>query len=173
MFLNSGRSWRSSATNLSLSDSITEGRSFRSALSFFLFASLLLALNPSLLQAGTACVVAKELGNSLAIEWIASPNETAETALVEAKKRLELEGFKRQKMLDVHAQTTSDLEHGYVLILRAEYTNWRGKSRISYGCGFSPISSKEAGQAALDNLRNYAWGWKAEDGYQVVEERQF
>ncbi len=179
MLLNSGRAWRSSATTLSLSKAasgqkycyppILEGRS----LWFSLLAVTLFTLQPSLLQAGTACVVAKELGNSLAIEWVASPNETAETALMKAKKRLELGGFKRQKMLDLHAQTTSGLDHGYLLILRAEYTNWRGKSRVSYGCGFSPISSKAAGQAALDNLRSYAWGWEAEDGYKVIEERQF
>lgn len=171
MLLNSGRAWRSSAITLSLGKAVSESRWFW--LPITLFAVIVLTLQPSLLQAGTACVVAKELGNSLAIEWVASPNETAETALEKAKKRLELEGFKRQKMLDVHAQTTSDLDHGYLLILRAEYTNWRGKARVSYGCGFSPISSKSAGQAALDNLRSYAWGWEAEDGYKVIEERQF
>ncbi|MCF6282140.1 MAG: hypothetical protein L3J28_08000 [Candidatus Polarisedimenticolaceae bacterium] len=152
---------------------VNEGRSFRPVLIFLLILSTSLLLKPSLLQAGTACVIAKELGNSLAIEWVASYSETADSALEKAKYRLKQAGYKRQKMLDVHAQNSSDLEHGFVLILRAEYTNWRGKPRVSYGCGFSPISSKDAGQAALDNLRSYAWGWKAEDGYEVIEERQF
>lgn len=189
MPLNSGKNWRSNATNLSREASINslsfsqrphrhqlvfkEDRLLRPILFSLLFISILLILKPSALQAGTACVVAKELGNSLAIEWVASYNETADSALEKAKDRLKLEGFKKQKMLDVHAQTSSDLDRGFVLILRAEYTNWRGKDRVSYGCGFSPISSKAAGQAALDNLRSYAWGWKAEDGYKVIEESQF
>lgn len=165
MPLSSGKNWRHSATNLSHKCSVAS----------LLFSTilLLLLLKPSVLLAGTACVIAKEQGNSLAIEWVASRDETADSALEKAKERLRLEGFSRQKMLDVHAQTSSDLEHGFVLILRAEYTNWRGKDRVSYGCGFSPISSKAAGQAALDNLRSYAWGWKAEDGYKVIEESQF
>ena len=175
MPLNCGKNWRSNVISLSHSDPlmVNELRSFRWVLFSLLSASILLLITPTPLQAGTACVVAKELGNSLAIEWVASYNESAESALEKAKERLAADGFKRQKMLDVHAQGSSDLDHGFVLILRAEYSNWRGKKRVSYGCGFSPLSSKDAGQAALDNLRSFAWGWKAEDGYEVIEDRQF
>jgi hypothetical protein len=118
--------------------------------------------------AGGSCVIAKRQGDSLAIEWVASASESAETALRKAKQKLLDQGY-RKKGQDVHAQSSSDLPHAYLVIVKTVYTTLRGKSRTSYGCGFSPRSAAEAEQAALYDLRNYSWGWKTEFGYEVVE----
>jgi hypothetical protein len=122
----------------------------------------------SLAWAGGSCVVAKHQGDSLAIEWVASANESAETALLKAKQRLLDQGY-RKKGQDVHAQASSDLSHAHLVIVKTVYTTLRGKPRTSYGCGFSNRSAAEAEQAALYDLRNYSWGWKPEFGYEVVE----
>lgn len=135
--------------------------------------SILLILRPSHALAGAGCVVAKELGNSLAIEWAASNRESAGSALAKAKERLHQQGFKRRKLLDLHAQASSELPHAYLIIVRTQYANWRGKQRTSYGCGFSPNTYAEAEQAALYDLRNYSWEWKPEYGYEVIEKSQY
>ena len=122
--------------------------------------------------AGGSCVVAKRLGNSLAIEWVASSTESAESALRQAKQRLLDQGY-RKKGQDVHAQASSDLAHAYLVIVKTVYTTTLGSERTSYGCGFSARSANAAEQAALYDLRNYSWGWKPEFGYEVVEKVRY
>ncbi|MEJ2612169.1 MAG: hypothetical protein P8179_19385 [Candidatus Thiodiazotropha sp.] len=118
--------------------------------------------------AGGSCVIAKRLGDSLAIEWVASSKVSAETALLQAKQQLLEQGY-RKKGQDVHAQASSDLTHAYLVIVKTVYTTTLGKSRTSYGCGFSARTATEAEQAALYNLRNYSWGWQPEFGYEVLK----
>jgi hypothetical protein len=135
-------------------------------------ASFLLALISLVLtseaMAGASCAVVKRQGNSLAIEWIASPNESAESAIHKAKQKL-LEQGHRKKGQDVHVQASSELRHAYMVIVKTSYTTMTGRSRTSYGCGYSPRSALEAQQAALYDLRNYSWGWKPEMGYEVFK----
>lgn len=129
-------------------------------------------LIPTSAWAGGSCVVAKRQGDSLAIEWVASSTDSAETALAKAKQRLLDQGY-RTKGQDVHAQSSTDLAHAYLVVVKTVYTTLRGKPRTSYGCGFSSRSSAEAEQAALYDLRNYSWGWKPELGYEVVEKIRY
>jgi hypothetical protein len=123
-------------------------------------------------MAGAGCVVAKRLGNSLAIEWVASPDESVDSAIFKAKQRLLDQGY-RKRGQDVHAQAGTGLRHAYMVIIRTTYTTITGRSRTSYGCGYSPRSAQEAEQAALYDLANYSWGWKQEMGYEVMESFRF
>jgi hypothetical protein len=107
-------------------------------------------------QAGAACVVAKRLGDSLAIEWVASPQESAVTAIAKAKQKLIDQGYRSQGQ-DVHAQANSALPHAYMVIVKTQYKTAAGRARTSYGSGYSPRSAAEAEQAAVDDLRNYSW----------------
>ncbi|MCU7932753.1 MAG: hypothetical protein KZQ90_18300 [Candidatus Thiodiazotropha sp. (ex Codakia rugifera)] len=119
-------------------------------------------------MAGGSCVIAKRQGDSLAIEWVATSQDSAATAIHKAEQKLLEQGY-RKRGQDVHAQANSDLPHAHVAIIKTEYITARGKNRTSYGCGFSARSAGEAEQAALYDLRNYSWGWKQEYGYKVVE----
>jgi hypothetical protein len=120
------------------------------------------------LHAGAACVIAKKQGDSLAIEWVASPSVSAATAILEAQQRLIDQGY-RTKGQDVHTQAVTELRNAYMAIVKTQFTTLRGRSRTSYGCGYSPRSAAEAERAAVYDLRNYSWGWKPEMGYEVVE----
>jgi hypothetical protein len=60
-----------------------------------------------------------------------------------------------------------------MVIVKTTYTTLTGRSRTSYGCGYSPRSASEAQQAALHDLRNYSWGWKPEFGFEVVESLRY
>ncbi|MEW8630939.1 MAG: hypothetical protein AB2591_13155 [Candidatus Thiodiazotropha sp.] len=118
--------------------------------------------------AGASCAVAKRLGDSLAIEWVAAADESVESAIFKAKQRLLDQGY-RKKGQDVHVQASSGMRHAFMVIVKTTYTTLTGRTRTSYGCGYSPRSAAEAEQAALYDLRNYSWGWKPEKGYEVVE----
>ncbi len=118
--------------------------------------------------AGASCVIAKRLGDSLAIEWVASANESVESAIYKAKQKLLEQGY-RKKGQDVHAQASSGMRHAHMVIVKTSYTTLTGRPRTSYGCGYSPRSAAEAEQAAVYDLRNYSWGWKPEMGYKVME----
>ncbi len=119
-------------------------------------------------EAGAACVVAKRLGDSLAIEWVASPQESAASAIDKAGQKLVDQGY-RAKGQDVHAQANTELRHAYMVIIKTQYTAATGRLRTSYGCGYSPRSAREAERAAVYDLRNYSWGWKPELGYELME----
>jgi hypothetical protein len=118
--------------------------------------------------AGASCVVAKKLGNSLAIEWVASPDETVESAILKAKQKLLDQGY-RKRGQDVHAQASTFMPHAFMVIIKTSYNTHTGRTRTSYGCGYSARSPKAAEQAAVYDLRNYSWGWKPGFGYEVVE----
>ncbi|MEN8178485.1 MAG: hypothetical protein ABFS39_07670 [Pseudomonadota bacterium] len=130
--------------------------------------TFLLLCGSQWVQAGASCVVAKKLGNSLALEWVAAESESAESATHKAKQKLLEQGL-HGKYQDVHPQASSDLPHAHVVIVKTEYKTRIGKNRTSYGCGFSAHSAEHARDVAVYNLRNYSWGWKPEFGYQVQE----
>ncbi len=122
-------------------------------------------------------MVAKELGNSLAIEWIADKNETVDSAIEKAKVRLQSQGFRKNKLQDVHVQANTNLVHGHMVIIKTTYKTpyktKRGNTRTSYGCGFSDTSSADAERAAISNLRSYSWGWKNDFGYELYARHEF
>jgi len=119
-------------------------------------------------QAGAACVVAKRLGDSLAVEWVAAEGVSAEDALHQAKQKLLDQGL-RGKHQGLHPQAASELPQAHVVIVQTEYETRIGKRRTSYGCGFSAQSETQARKLALENLRNYSWGWRPELGYRVLQ----
>ena len=129
---------------------------------------ILSALIPQPVTAGGACAIAKELGNSLAIEWVAK-----EDAVEKAKQLLRQKGFTKKKLRDLHVQASTSLPHGFIVIIKSGYKTVRGKDRTSYGCGFSHRSSAEAEQIAVKNLSSYSWGWKPEFGYELHARHQF
>jgi len=127
----------------------------------------LLLLGSQALQAGASCVVAKKLGDSLAIEWVAAARESVISATEKAEEKLRQRGL-HGRYLDFHPQANSALPHAHVVIVKSEYTTLIGKHRTSYGCGFSAHSQAEANHAALYDLQSYSWGWKPKYGYQVL-----
>jgi len=128
----------------------------------------MILLLPGTPIAGGACVVAKTMGNSDAIEWTHSP-VSAEIALQQAKNMLRQQGYK-----NLFPQAVVELQRAYVIILRSDYKNVRGRDRTSYGCGFSAVSYDEALWAALRNLQSYAWGWRPDqEDYKVVTKARY
>ncbi len=144
---------------------------FINRVSTVMLAALLMMLMDQA-HSGAACVVAKRQGDSLAIEWVASPQVSAVQAVDQATERLVAQGY-RIKGQDVHAQANTDLPHAYLVIIKTRYTTLIGRERTSYGCGYSPRSAGEAEQAAIYDLRNYSWGWKPEFGYEVMEKSRY
>ncbi len=134
--------------------------------------TLTLLLNAAQVEAGAACVVAKRLGDSLAIEWVASPEVSASGAIDRATQRLLDQGY-RIKGQDIHPQANTELRRGFLVIIKTRYLTATGRTRTSYGCGYSPRTAAEAERAAVYDLRNYSWGWRAEQGYEVIERSRF
>ena len=134
--------------------------------------STLILFGSQALYAGASCVVAKKLGNSLAIEWVASADVNAADAINQAKQKLLDQGW-RGRYQDTHPQASSELAHGHMVIVKSQYETLTGKQRTSYGCGYSARSLQEAGEAALTDLQNYSWGWKPHHGYQVVKQHKY
>lgn len=141
------------------------------ALIYLIGLSLLLTVSGNVM-AGAACVVAKKQGNSRAIEWVHS-SVSAEVALLQAKEKLKQKlGQRDYKRL--FPQSTTELEHAYVIIIRSDYKSSRGQDRTSYGCGFSEKSYDDALWAAIRNLQSYAWGWKPDrDGYKISDKSKY
>ncbi len=116
---------------------------------------------------GAACVVAKKLGNSLAIEWSTGAPSVSQ-AIARAKQALREKGFKY-----VFPQANSSLPHGWMIVIKTQYKTFTGKIRTSYGCGFSAVSAKQAEQLAVRDLRAFSWGWKPQYGYDVIENKRY
>jgi hypothetical protein len=132
------------------------------------FVGLLLLLLATSSSAGGACVVAKKLGNSLAVKVVTGEEETALSAVEKAEQYL-LENGYNERYVGVHPQANTELPHAYVVVIKSVYTTIRGKQRTSYGCGFDHRSFEAAQHAALYNLQSYTWGWIEDYGYEVVE----
>lgn len=116
---------------------------------------------------GSACVIAKKLGDSIAIEWVLG-EPSATDAINRAKQALRTRGYE-----DLFPQSSSSDAHGWMVIIKTQYQTYTGKERTSYGCGFSTQSPAQAENNARNNLRAYSWGWKESLGYQVIESRQY
>jgi hypothetical protein len=136
-------------------------------------ALVLLAFTSANLLAAAACVVAKKQGSSLAVEWTARPGVAVDTLVEEAKQRLRERGFGRERYEGLFPQANSPLEHGHLIVVRTRYPNARGRLRVSYGCGFSDVSEREAEWAALRDLQSYSWGWVPSKGYEVIDRSRY
>jgi outer membrane protein TolC len=131
------------------------------------------SLWPGAAGAGGACMVAKDLGQSLGLERLAAPGLTPARALAEAEARLRARGLHQGRTRGLFPQATTDLEHGYLVVVRTEYATRTGRTRVSYGCGFDGGSVTGAEWAALRDLQVYSWGWTPDKGYEVLERLRF
>ena len=118
-------------------------------------------------RGGGACVVAKQQGNSLAIEW-AVGESTVSQAIARASQALQRQGYEY-----LFPQANSTLPHGWLVVIKTRYKTYTGRKRTSYGCGFSDVSEAQAEQLAARDLRSYSWGWKPKYGYEVVKRLRF
>jgi hypothetical protein len=124
---------------------------------------------------GAACVMAKYQGQTLdyALDYGKThPSQAQEYAQAE----LRVKGYADYlKHLDVmRAQNLSDLDHAYVMVIRSEFTDGRGKARSAMGCGFSNESYRAAELDAVRDLQAHFWGWKPDlHGYRMVRKFQY
>lgn len=126
-------------------------------------------------SAGAACVMARFNGQTLDYELIVGKSHPSE-ALDEAGKRLAKRGYDDYyKNLDVrHGQALSYLPHAYVIVIRSEFKNWRGKDNSVMGCGFSAKSYDDAVWEAIRDAQTYYWGWKPDrDKYKIVKKVRY
>ena len=128
----------------------------------------------SMAQAGgAACVMAKYQGQTLDYALVVGKSHPVE-AQEAAEDELRAKGYANYyRNLDVmRAQNLSNLDSAYVIVIRSEFEDIRGKPRSAMGCGFSAVSYTDAELDAVRDLQAYFWGWKPDQhGYQV--ERKF
>jgi hypothetical protein len=129
----------------------------------------------TVLAGGAACVMAKYQGETLDYALVygkAHPVEAQEAA----EDLLREKGYASYlKNLDVmRAQNLSSLDHAYVIVIRSEFEDARGKPRSAMGCGFSAVSYTEAEYDAVRDLQAYFWGWKPDQhGYTLVQKLRY
>jgi hypothetical protein len=119
---------------------------------------------------GAACVMAKFQGQTLDYALVYGKDHPVD-AQEAAEAALRDKGYADyHRHLDVmRAQNLSDLDSAYVIVIKSEFEDWRGKSRSAMGCGFSPRSYTDAELDAVRDLQAYFWGWKPDQhGYEVV-----
>jgi hypothetical protein len=135
-------------------------------------ATLALVCGPLAGQAmagGSACVVAKYRGQVLDYELVVG-KEHVDDAQEAAKAALAERGFADYRDLDVrHPQAASLLDSAYVIVIRSDFRDGRGKPRSAIGCGFSARSYEDAELEAVRDLQVHFWGWKPDvHGYEVL-----
>ena len=139
------------------------------------FLLILLPFSGTLSAAGAACVMAKFQGKTLDYELVVTQNHVVE-AQEEAERRLAAKGYDSYyKGLDViRPQNLTNLPSAYVIVLRSDFKDFRGKDRSVVGCGFSARSYEDALWDALRDAQSYFWGWKPDrDGYQIVKKLRY
>ena len=141
---------------------------------FMLLAGFVL-MSDLALAGGAACVMAKYQGETLDYALVygkSHPAEAQETAQNELREKGYADYLKH---LDVmRAQNLSKDDHAYVIVIRSEFKDGRGKDRSAMGCGFHGQSYRAAELDAVRDLQAYFWGWKPDlHGYQVVRQFQF
>jgi len=140
-----------------------------------LFFGLYAASSISAHAAGAACVMAKFQGQTLDYELVLTQGHPVE-AQEEAEQRLREKGYgDYYKHLDIiRAQNLTNLPHAYVVVIRSQFKDQRGKDRSVVGCGFSSKSYDDGLWDALRDAQSYFWGWKPDrDGYEVVQKQRY
>lgn len=136
---------------------------------------LTIALGNPVQAGGAACVMAKFEGKTLDYALIVGTAHPVE-AQEKAEAELRAKGYgDYKKHLDVmRAQNLTDLERAYVVVIRSEFKDIRGRDRSAMGCGFSGSSYRNAEFDAVRDLQAYFWGWKPDQhGYDVVRQLQY
>ncbi len=125
--------------------------------------------------AGAACVMAKFQGQTFDYELVITRGHVSE-AQDEAIERLRKKGYADYyKHLDIiHPQNLTNLEHAYVIVIRSDFEDRRGKKRSVVGCGFSARSWDDALWDALRDAQSHFWGWKPDrDGFRVIRKLRY
>jgi hypothetical protein len=127
------------------------------------------------LAGGAACVMAKYQGQTLDYALAHSklhPAEAQDAAMQELREKGYADYLKH---LDVmRAQNLSQDDHAYVIVIRSEFKDGRGKDRSAMGCGFHAKSYQAAELDAVRDLQAYFWGWKPDQhGYEVLRKFQY
>ena len=137
---------------------------------------LVLATFPVIASAGgSACVMAKYQGKTLDYALVVGKSHPVE-AQEEAEAELRAKGYADyERNLDImRAQNLSNLENAFVIVIRSEFEDIRGKPRSAMGCGFSAVSYTDAELDAVRDLQAYFWGWKPDQhGYDVVRKFRY
>ncbi|MGB5254273.1 MAG: hypothetical protein WBN68_16295 [Sedimenticolaceae bacterium] len=136
---------------------------------------LLAVLGSAAHAGGAACVMAKFEGKTLDYALVFGTAHPAE-AQERAEAELRVKGYgDYKKHLDVmRAQNLTDLAHAYVVVIRSEFKDIRGRDRSAMGCGFSSSSYRNAEFDAVRDLQAYFWGWKPDQhGYEIVRQLQY
>lgn len=132
--------------------------------------SMLSIVTSPTIAGGAACVMAKYQGKTLDYALVygkSHPDEAQEAAMDELRAK----GYgDYDRHLDVmRAQNLSNLDRAYVIVIRSEFEDIRGKPRSAMGCGFSARSYTEAELDAVRDLQAYFWGWKPDQhGYELI-----
>jgi len=124
---------------------------------------------------GAACMMAKYQGQTLDHALVYGRSHPAE-AQAAAADELRRKGYADyHSHLDViRAQNLSNLDRAYVIVIRSEFKDTRGKARSAMGCGFSGDSYRDAELDAVRDLQAYFWGWKPDlHGYELVRQFQY
>lgn len=136
---------------------------------------VLALISGTVLAGGAACVMAKYQGETLDYALVhgkTHPVQAQEAAQDELRKK----GYASYlKNLDVmRAQNLSNLDSAYVIVIRSEFADVRGKPRSAMGCGFHAASYRGAELDAVRDLQAYFWGWKPDQhGYKVVRKFRY
>jgi hypothetical protein len=140
-----------------------------------LLISGVLLFKGQVLAGGAACVMAKYQGQTMDYALVHGRTHPAD-AQEAAKAELREKGYgDYRNHLDVmRAQNLSNIDHAYVIVIRSDFKDWRGKDRSAMGCGFHTQSYRAAELDAVRDLQAYYWGWKPDQhGYQVVRKFQY
>ena len=147
----------------------------RRFISGFLFLAAWFGPGGPALAAGAACVMAKYQGRTLDYELAITRGHPVE-AQEEAERRLREKGYGDYlRHLDIiRPQNLTNLAHAYVIVIRSEFKDRRGRERSVVGCGFSRNSYDDALWDALHDAQSYFWGWKPDrDGYEVIRKLRY
>ena len=124
---------------------------------------------------GAACVMAKYQGQTLDYALVygqSHPDEAQEAASAELRRKGYADHGRHLDLM--RAQNLSNLDRAYVIVIRSEFRDRRGKARSAMGCGFSEDSYRDAELDAVRDLQAYFWGWKPDlHGYELVRRFQY
>lgn len=132
-------------------------------------------LNGSALAAGAACVSARIHGQTLdyALEFTQGHVSQAQDAGIAALTAKGYADYYRGASI-IHPQNLTNLPHAYVVVIRSEFVDARGRERSLIGCGFDAQSYDAALWDALRDGQQFFWAWKPDrDGYQVIKKVRY
>lgn len=136
---------------------------------------MLLCLPPPVVAGGAACVMAKYQGETMDYALVVGkPHPVVAQEAAEAELRGKGYGDYLRNLDVIRAQNFTDLAHAYVIVIRSEFEDLRGRERSAMGCGFSAVSYRAAELDAVHDLQAYFWGWKPDlHGYRVLRKFQY